>query len=220
MEHISSKKVFFLFMVHSSSATFIVLCGKTGSGKSLLLHQLEISGCPVINLEKIASHRGSAFGGLLLPPQPSQQDFENELKKAVLKYASAPYIFIEQKPSSLGKRKIPEWLYSKMNDGILIQLNVNKKTRINNILNEYKAAGKENFINALHKLNERLPKPVMNELETLLYAENYEAFIEKMLDYYDNTSKYQLPVKANIILDVQSGDVAGTIQELLVVLHM
>ena len=60
----------------------------------------------------------------------------------------------------------------------------------------------------------------MNELETLLYAENYEAFIEKMLDYYDNTSKYQLPVKANIILDVQSGDVAGTIQELLVVLHM
>ena len=127
MEHISSKKVFFLFMVHSSSATFIVLCGKTGSGKSLLLHQLEISGYPVINLEKIASHRGSAFGGLLLPPQPSQQDFENELKKAVLKYASAPYIFIEQKPSSLGKRKIPEWLYSKMNDGILIQLNVNKR---------------------------------------------------------------------------------------------
>ena len=206
-------------MAHSSSATFIVLCGKTGSGKSQLLQQLEISGYPVINLEKIASHRGSAFGGLLLPPQPSQQDFENEIKKAIFKHASAPYIFMEQKPSSLGKRKIPTWLCSKMTDGIIVQLNVDKKIRVNNILNEYKAAGKENFINALHKLHQRLSITVMKEMESFLYSENYEAFIEKMLDYYDNTSKYQLPVKTNIILEVRPGNVADTAQQLLELLR-
>jgi tRNA 2-selenouridine synthase len=150
----------FLFMVFLTSSTLIILCGKTGSGKSLLLRQLELSGYPVINLEKIASHRGSVFGGLLLPPQPSQQDFENEIRNTVSKYASSRYIFIEQNPSSLGKRKISEWLYSKMNEGIAVQLNVDKKNRINNILNGYKAAGKENFINAFHKLNERLPLPL------------------------------------------------------------
>jgi tRNA 2-selenouridine synthase len=203
-----------------TSAALIVLCGKTGSGKTLLLQQLELSGYPVINLEKIASHRGSAFGGLLLPPQPSQQDFENEIKKAVLKHASSKYIFIEQKPSSLGKRKIPGWLLTKMNDGIVVQLDVDKKARVNNILDEYKAAGKENFINALHKLSERLPLTVINEMETLLHSENYASFVEKMLDYYDNTSKYQSAKKANIILEIQTGDVVGTIQELLLLLHL
>ena len=184
--------------------TLIVLCGKTGSGKTLLLQHLEESAYPVINLEKIASHRGSAFGGLLLPAQPSQKEFENEIKKAVLKHASSLYIFIEQKPSSIGKRKIPEWLFIKMKDGIFVQLNVDKKKRVDNILQEYKAAGKDKFIDALQKLNDHLPQSVITEMKSLLNAENYEVFIERMLDYYDNTSKYQLEKKATIILDVQS----------------
>ena len=202
-------------MEFPSSATFIVFSGKTGSGKSLLLQQLEISCYPVINLEKIASHRGSAFGGLLLPPQPSQNEFENEIEKAVLNYASAKYIFVEQKPSSLGKRKIPAWLYTKMNEGIIVQLNVDKQTRINNIINEYKAAGKESFIKALHKLNERLHEDVIHELKTLLYSENYEEFIERMLDYYDNTAKYQLTRKADVVLDVRGSDVVYETRQLL-----
>ena len=200
--------------------TFIVLCGKTGSGKSLLLQQLEISGYPVINLEKIASHRGSAFGGLLLPPQPSQNEFENEIKKAFLHFISAKYIFIEQKPSSLGKRKIPAWFYSKMNEGIKVQLDIDKQTRVENILKEYKAAGKEKFINALHKLENRLTVTVINEMEALLFAENFEIFIEKILDYYDNTAKYQLPKRADVILDGQGKDTASLEKQLLQSLHL
>ena len=198
-----------------TSSTFIILCGKTGSGKSLLLQQLESSGFPVTNLEAIASHRGSAFGGLLLPPQPSQHDFELALEKSILKHASSQYIFIEQKPSSLGKRKIPRWLYSKMNDGIVVQIIVDKNTRINNILKEYKSAGKESFIIALHKLKQRLRLTVINELEAFLHSENYEAFIERMLDYYDNTSKYYSDKKANITIDVSSFHPVSTTQQLL-----
>ncbi len=152
------------------------------------------------------------------PIQPSQKEFENEIKKAVLKHASSPYIFIEQKPSSIGKRKIPEWLYMKMKEGIRVQLNVDKKTRVNNILEEYKAAGKENFIDALQKLNDRLPKTVITEMKSLLNAENYEGFIEKMLDYYDNTSKYQGNKKATVVLDVEPGDIISTTKKLLALL--
>ncbi|KAA9038471.1 hypothetical protein FW778_12985 [Ginsengibacter hankyongi] len=210
----------FYFMHFPASPTFIVLCGKTGSGKSLLIHQLEASGYPVINLEKIASHRGSAFGGLLLPHQPSQKEFENEIEKAFLNHASAKYIFIEQKPSSLGKRKIPAWLYAKINEGIIVHLNIDKQARINNILKEYKAAGKESFIIALHKLERRLTVAVIKEMEALLRAENFEVFIEKMLDYYDNTAKYQLPKKADMVLNGQGEDVAVMKKQLLHALHL
>lgn len=198
--------------------TLIVLCGKTGSGKTLLLQHLEESGYPVINLEKIASHRGSAFGGMLLPAQPSQQEFERKIQNKILKYTSSKYIFIEQKPSSIGKRKIPGWLSEKMNEGIHVQLNADKKTRVNNILKEYKAAGKENFIDALQKLNERLPQSVITEMKSLLNAENYEIFIEKILDYYDNTSKYQLEKKGTVVLDMEPGDIINTTRKLLALL--
>lgn len=198
--------------------TLIVLCGKTGSGKTLLLQHLEESGYPVINLEKIASHRGSAFGGMLLPAQPSQQEFERKIQNEILKYTSSKYVFIEQKPSSIGKRKIPEWLHIKMNEGIHVQLNADKKTRVNNILKEYKAAGKENFIDALQKLNERLPQSVITEMKSLLNAENYEIFIEKILDYYDNTSKYQVEKKGTVVLDMEPGDIINTTRKLLALL--
>ena len=184
----------------------------------MLLQHLEESGYPVINLEKIASHRGSAFGGLLLPAQPSQKELENEIEKAVFEHASSPHIFIEQKLSSIGNGKIPEWLYIKMNAGILVQLNVDKRTRVNNILKEYKAAGKEKFIDGLQKLNDRLPDAVITEMTSLLNMENYEGFIERMLDYYDYTSKYQAEKRADIVLDVEIFDINNVTKKLLALL--
>jgi tRNA 2-selenouridine synthase len=182
---------------------FIVLCGKTGSGKTQILRQLELFNYPIIDLEKIASHRGSAFGGLLLNTQPSQPDFENEIEKSFLKYNHCKYIFIEQKPSSLGKRRIPVWLYKKIQQGIFIQLDVDKKTRITNILREYKDGGRNGFISSLQKLKERLPVSMMNECEAYLNVENYKAFIETMLSYYDRTDKYSLK---KIDIEIKVGD--------------
>jgi tRNA 2-selenouridine synthase len=196
-------------------SVFIVLAGKTGSGKTSLINQLELSGYPSINLEKIASHRGSAFGGMILAPQPSQKDFEHELEHLLLSYTDTPYIFIEQKGSSLGKRKIPSWLYSKINEGIFVQLNVDKKTRIQNILREYSPLYKQSFTDALTKLEKRLSITVMKQSAAYLEEENYGAFIEKMLDYYDKSSKYNISKKPSIIIPVQTEDPFYTTQQLL-----
>lgn len=203
-----------------SSATLIVLCGKTGSGKTLVLQQLELSGYPCINLERIASHRGSAFGNLLLSSQPSQTDFENELQNICRRFASSKYIFIEMKSSSLGKRKIPDWLYAKMKNGLLVELDVDKKIRINNLLTNYKSAGKEKLINALHKLNERISVNESEQLEEYLQQENYEGFIEKILEYYDATSKYQLSKKPIITLHIKPFDAVQIADEILQALKL
>ena len=201
------------------SCTCLLLCGKTGSGKSLLLQQLELSGYPCINLEKIASHRGSAFGNLLLPSQPSQADFEKELQQALEHFSKSNYIFIEQKPSSIGKRKIPVWLYSKMTDGILIQLNTDNNIRINNILKNYLLAGKQKLMIALHKMSERLPPEKVSKLEQYLEEENYKMFFALMIEYYDSTSNYQLPREAFIKLEINSDDFTAIAKQLLQLLQ-
>lgn len=113
------------------------------------------------------------------------------------------------------QRKIPQWLCSKIKEGILIHLDTDKKIRIKNTLKEYRPAGKDNLIDALRKLNDRLPATELKKLEEFLQQDNYGIFIEKMIDYYDTTVNYQSPEKAVITLKIKSDDVAETTQGLL-----
>lgn len=60
---------------------FTILGGYTGSGKTYVLDELAKKGITVINLEKLANHKGSAFGNIGMPEQPTQEMFENLLAK-------------------------------------------------------------------------------------------------------------------------------------------
>ncbi|RYZ44411.1 MAG: tRNA 2-selenouridine(34) synthase MnmH, partial [Chitinophagaceae bacterium] len=53
--------------------------GYTGSGKTALLKTLAQKGETIVDLEALAKHKGSAFGNIGMPPQPSQEMFENKL---------------------------------------------------------------------------------------------------------------------------------------------
>ena len=67
----------------SAPHNFQVLGGYTGSGKTFLLHHLRKLGENVIDLETLASHRGSAFGAIGQPEQPAQEMFENLLSQEI-----------------------------------------------------------------------------------------------------------------------------------------
>src|SRR5688572_7713033 len=58
---------------------FKILSGYTGSGKTETLKALVEKGEKVIDLEKLACHKGSAFGNIGMPRQPTQEMFENLL---------------------------------------------------------------------------------------------------------------------------------------------
>ena len=57
----------------------IVIGGMTGSGKTEVLEALEKKGIQVIHLERLARHKGSVFGGIGMPVQPTTEQFENDL---------------------------------------------------------------------------------------------------------------------------------------------
>jgi tRNA 2-selenouridine synthase len=81
----------------------IVIGGCTGSGKSEILHALAAQGEQVIDLEKLANHKGSAFGGLMMPPQPTTEQFQNDLFEEVLKLDPDKRVWIEDESLAVGK---------------------------------------------------------------------------------------------------------------------
>ena len=175
-------------------STFIVLSGKTGSFKSAVLKCLASLQYPVIDLERIARHRGSVFGSTGIDePQPPQQFFEKQLQQICEGYHSRPFIFTEQKPSSIGKRKIPDWFYTKMQEGLVVELHVPKNLRVQNILKEYFDTEKkqQNIPGPVSKLSGRLSKEKIIMLQELILQKKYAAFVNDILDYYDTASRYQ-----------------------------
>ncbi len=112
----------------------VLLGGRTGSGKTPLLHSFENS----IDLEAIANHRGSTFGRFTTP-QPGQADFENRLSAALIRHVSRSHshLILEDEGRHVGKRFLPKDLSSFFNDGDLIVLEVDFEERVDNIFAEY-----------------------------------------------------------------------------------
>lgn len=112
----------------------IILGGRTGSGKTIVLQRLG----NMLDLEDLAWHRGSAFGRHATH-QPTQIDFENSLSIQLLRHRAAgnPQIVIEDEGKSIGSRHLPISLYDRMCASPLVLLEVSIEERINNSVEEY-----------------------------------------------------------------------------------
>lgn len=169
----------------------IVLAGPTGSGKTAVLQHLSNYHFPVIDLEAIASHRGSVFGRLgTLPEQPSQTAFEQLLQEACRQYLDAPFIFTEQEAAAVGKRRIPGWFYERMQEGWFIHLHLPKEERIGHILADYGHLPPQKLLPCINLLSDRLSAAVLEELKQLVLQQDYYTFVDRILDYYDRASGY------------------------------
>jgi len=89
---------------------FLVVAGRTGSGKSLLLEQLAVLGAQVLDLEALARHRGSVLGHLPDAAQPSQKHFESLVWDALRRSDPARPIFVESESRKVGQCQVPQAL--------------------------------------------------------------------------------------------------------------
>ena len=113
---------------------FLVIAGKTGSGKTRLLGELPWA----LDIEGAARHCGSAFGALP-GPQPSQIDFENVMAAALLKleFESLPVLIVEDESRAVGSLAIPEVLFNRMKQAPLALVEESLEVRVETILRGY-----------------------------------------------------------------------------------
>ncbi|MFK7835223.1 MAG: tRNA 2-selenouridine(34) synthase MnmH [Sulfitobacter sp.] len=91
----------------------MLIDGGTGTAKTALLHHLAKAGAQTLDLEGLAAHRGSLFGGTQVE-QPSQKMFETRLSSALGLLDPAQMTFVEAESSRIGERMIPPSLWAQM----------------------------------------------------------------------------------------------------------
>lgn len=123
----------------STAHSFDVVSGPTGSGKTLLLKSLEKTH-PVLDLEGLARHRGSAFGARETA-QPSQANFENSLAVAMIqaedRISQKLVPIVEDESRLIGKCYLPTALFESMRTSEVIWVDEAFDKRVENIFDDY-----------------------------------------------------------------------------------
>ena len=116
---------------------FLVISGPTGSGKTRLLQSLTRLGGQVLDLEKLALHRGSLLGALPDQAQPNQKSFEGAIWHALRSFDPARPVFVESESKRIGALCVPEALINQMRASACTQISVAQNLRVALLLEEY-----------------------------------------------------------------------------------
>lgn len=206
--------------------SLVVIGGRTGVAKTALLNQAsDMLRLPVIDLEGLAHHRGSAFGKRA-EPQPTQVNFENRIAIELLKLRNGGHqqVIMEDESRLIGRCALPLTLQEKLRAAPLVVLDASLEDRVhhsweNYILSNYReqvalcdsheaafSAFATSLRLSLANIQKRLGGARYQELSEVLEKallahsqgdpEQHKQWITVLLrDYYDPMYDYQLKSK-------------------------
>lgn len=163
----------------------LVLGGMTGSHKTDLINNIEQIGEQIVDLEKLAQHQGSAFGSMNKLIQPSQEQFENLLATKLATLQNNKKIWIEDESYSIGKIVIPRNLWLQMQCANMIEIQIDKVSRIDYLANEYGKLNIDFLKNACLHIQKRLGFDNFKKAIQALDNNEVRTFIEIIIYYYD-----------------------------------
>ena len=165
-----------------------VVHGPTGSGKSRFLAALRGAGAQVLDLERLAAHRGSVLGTLPGRPQPTQKLFESRLLAELQELDPARPVFVEGESKKIGQLHVPDALIERMRASECLRLETSLETRVALLLDEYR-----HFVEDRASLEARLDCLValhgrerIAEWKLLAARNDWSEFVRRLLlEHYD-----------------------------------
>ncbi|QEY31588.1 tRNA 2-selenouridine(34) synthase MnmH [Synechococcus sp. RSCCF101] len=169
-----------------------VLAGRTGTGKTALLQALAARGVAVVDLEGLAQHRGSSFGGLGLPPQPSSEQFENRLALALHAHRDAPEIWLEAESAQIGRCRLPLSLFRSMGQAPTLEILRPRAWRLDQLVSDYGHHPPDQLREATLRIQRRLGPQRTAMALTAIDSGCWAEAAEPMLAYYDRCYDHEL----------------------------
>ena len=196
---------------------FRVICGLTGSGKSRLLNALEQLGAQVLDLERLAAHRGSVLGNLPGASQPSQKMFESLLWWELKQLDPTRPVFVEAESKKIGNLRVPDTLLTQMWGGQCIRLDVERPLRVELLKQEY-----AHFVDSPLTLHDKLDflsglhgHELILKWKSMTQDDQWDSLVSELLEkHYDpsyskSMLKHYLHFKSGLTLQVtDTGDAA------------
>lgn len=186
--------------VLSQDWKFRVITACTGSGKTELLLQLKALGEQVVDLEGLADHKGSVFGGLGHEPQPTTEQFENNLFWAMKDFDIARTVWIEDESRCIGHVFIPQEFYKRMHFSPLVKSDLVLSERIRRLVDEYAQFDKAQLAHAIGKITKRLGGDNAKLALEALERDDYAEVTRILLWYYDKAYNGSIEERRSLII--------------------
>lgn len=164
---------------------YVVIGGRTGSGKTKVLAKLKQLGEQVVDLEKLANHKGSAFGALGQQKQPSTEHFENLLAEELRQYDASRRVWLEDESKTIGKvfLDLNFWNYLRLSPLFVIELPV--PVRVESLAMEYGGFSAEELKGSFDNIVRRLGNEQWKNATAAIDEGNIKQAVEIALRYYD-----------------------------------
>ena len=163
-----------------------VVGGYTGSGKTEILKELEKHGQSILDLESLAKHKGSAFGNINMPTQPTQEMFENLLAMNIMALNNqADIVWVEDESQRIGQVNIPGAFWEQMRSSPVFFLDIPFEERLNHLVEEYGGLDKEKMMGAITRIQKRLGGVETKNALLFLEQNDMKACFRILLKYYD-----------------------------------
>lgn len=168
--------------------SYVVISGSTGTGKTRFLKALRAHGKQVVDLEALASHKGSVLGLVPNDVQPTQKMFESRLLECLHQFDPADVVYIEAESRKIGRLQLPDTLVERMRDAQVVILKAPLAARVEFLLRDY-----DYFTRDVEALEERLAalrplrgNEVVDQWCSLVRRSEWPQFVEEILrEHYD-----------------------------------
>lgn len=180
---------------------YLILGGRTGTGKTATLNELTHRGERVVDLEEIAHHRGSSFGMIGMPSPPTQEQFENNLalQLDMFDYPSGRNsafceepIWLESESRKIGQKVLPLEVFRAIQSSPAVILDADRSSRIRYLTEMYGSYPGKELAGAIQRLSKRLGGEATKRALEAIENDNPAAACEIVLGYYDSTYDYSL----------------------------
>lgn len=175
---------------------FKVVCGETGSAKSRLLEALEAEGAQVLDLEQLASHKGSLLGGLPGKPQPAQRMFDSLVWDKLRHFDASRPVFVESESKKVGQVQVPDALILAMRSADCVHIETDIDARVQFLIRDY-----AHFLQDAATLKDRLDclielhgREVIERWNKAIDAADWSALVADLLqNHYDPAYRKSMP---------------------------